>query len=416
MHIAIIGSGIAGLGAAYLLQPHHKVTVYEKERLPGGHSRTCQASLPDGDVAVDTGFIVFNRRNYPQLSALFQHLQVPVANSAMSFGVSIDQGRLEYSTRSLAGLFAQPSNLLRGAHWRRLRDILRFNRQAQPWLARHPQATLGECLSDLQLSTEFQEDYLLAMSGAIWSTPADQMRQMPARTLIQFFANHGLLTVNDQPQWQTVSGGSQMYVRRLTEALSDIRCEHEVTQVARTPEGVTVTCANGATDVYDQVVLACHSDQALHLLAAPTLNEQSVLGHIRYQPNRVILHRDTRFMPRRRSAWSSWVYLSDRTTTSPSVSLTYWMNNLQPLKTCHPVLVTLNPSDEPDPTLVYDQHTFTHPLLDAVAIAAQARLSEIQGQDRVWYCGAWQGYGFHEDGLRSAIQVATRLGARVPWA
>ena len=416
MNIAVIGGGIAGLSAAYLLQPHHQVTLYEKEQVPGGHSRTCHVATPDGRIAVDTGFIVFNRRNYPQLSALFQHLQVPVVASAMSFGVSIDQGRLEYSTRSLLGLFAQPANLLRRTHWRLLRDILRFNRQARSYLAQHPSASLAECLSDLQFSAAFQDDYLLAMSGAIWSTPAEQVRQMPASTLIRFFDNHGLLTVNDQPQWYTVRGGSQIYVQHLTATLRDLRCDQRVTQVVRTPQGVNVICADGECCLYDQVILACHTDQSLRLLAAPTPAEQAVLGHIRYQPNHVILHSDTRFMPRRRHAWSSWVYLSDQTDRSSGVSLTYWMNNLQPLNTRQPMLVTLNPAREPDPALTHDQHMFEHPLLDANAIAAQARLPEIQGQDRLWYCGAWQGYGFHEDGLRSAVAVATRLGARIPWA
>ncbi|MEM6405899.1 MAG: FAD-dependent oxidoreductase [Pseudomonadota bacterium] len=415
MNIAVIGGGIAGLSAAYLLQPQHQVTLYEQAPVPGGHSRTCQITTPDGEVAVDTGFIVFNRRNYPQLTALFQHLQVPIAESAMSFGVSIDQGRLEYSTRSLAGLFAQPGNLLRCGHWRLLRDILRFNRHAKPYLVQRPDASLAKCLSDLQLSPEFRDYYLLAMSAAIWSTPAARMQQMPASTLIRFFDNHGLLTVNDQPQWYTVRGGSRNYVQRLTDVLHDTRCDRQVTHVARNPEGITVTCANGEHAQYDQVILACHSDQALRLLETPTPAEQAVLGAIRYQPNRAILHRDLRFMPRRRRAWSSWVYLSDHTTAEPTISLTYWMNNLQPLGTRQPILVTLNPSDEPDPALTYDQHMFAHPLLDAAAIAAQKRLPEIQGQDRLWYCGAWQGYGFHEDGLRSAIEVATRLGAQVPW-
>ena len=417
MNIAIIGGGIAGLSAAFLLQPHHQVTVYEQESVPGGHSRTCSVPTADGDIAVDTGFIVFNRRNYPNLSALFAELQVPVANSAMSFGVSLDRGRYEYSTANLAGLFAQPGNLVQPAHWRLLRDILRFNRQAKAYSVQYPQASLGDCLSDLQLSAEFCNYYLLAMSGAIWSTSASQIEQMPASTLIRFFDNHGLLTINQQPQWYTVRGGSQVYVQKLTAAFrTAIRHASKVVCVARTSEGVAVTTADNDTAHYDQVIFACHSDQALQLLHAPTSLEQAVLGAIRYQPNQVILHSDLRCMPRRRRAWASWVYLADTTQAEPALSLTYWMNNLQPLGTQQPLLVTLNPSKEPDPALVYDRHTFSHPLFDASAIAAQTRLPDIQGRDGIWFCGAWQGYGFHEDGLNSAIAVAQQLGAQVPWA
>ena len=417
MKIAIIGGGIAGLSAAYLLHPYHQITVYEQAASAGGHSRTCSLPTADGDVAVDTGFIVYNHRNYPNLSALFDRLHVPVAKSKMSFGISLDQGRYEYCTANLAGLFAQPSNLVQPTHWRMLRDIIRFNRQAKAYSIQHPQATLGDCLSDLKLSAGFRQHYLFPMSGAIWSTSAHQIQQMPAKTLIRFFDNHGLLTINRQPQWYTVRGGSQTYVQKLIAGYrSALRYNSKVVQVARTSAGVNVTTADGDTSNYDQVILACHSDQALHIIQAPTAAERAVLGAIRYQPNQVVLHSDQGFMPRRRRAWASWVYLADSTHAEPNLSLTYWMNNLQPLGTDQPILVTLNPSQLPDPALIYDTHRFSHPLFDAAAIAAQARLPEIQGHQGIWFCGAWQGYGFHEDGLVSAMAVAQQLGAQIPWA
>jgi predicted NAD/FAD-binding protein len=415
--IAIIGSGISGLGAAYLLHPHHDITLYEKNDYIGGHSRTLEVQTPDGMIPVDTGFIVFNYRNYPLLTKLFAHLHVPVAKSDMSFGVSIDHGWLEYGTRRMHDLFAQRGNLLRPAFWRMIADILKFNASAKQFLTADPSITIGECLETLGMGPWFRDYFLLAMGGAIWSTPLEQMLKFPACTFIRFFDNHGLLSVNDQPQWYTVEGGSREYVKRLSEPFRQcIRLSTAVQHVRRTEEAVIVQSEHGKQDSFDEVIFACHADQALALLENPHAEERTVLGGFRYQPNRAVLHRDTSFMPRRKAAWSSWVYLSEsQTDQSPNVSLSYWMNNLQPLQTSQPLIVTLNPGREPDPALVYDDHWFEHPVFDESAIMNQSRIDSIQGKDRLWFCGAYQRYGFHEDGLGSAVAMVRHMGIEPPW-
>ncbi len=417
MKLAIIGTGISGMAAAYLLSQKHDITVYEKGDTLGGHSRTVTVQTPDGAIPVDTGFIVFNYRNYPLLTGLFDHLNVPVAKSDMSFGVSIDSGWLEYGTQYLSNIFSQPANVLRPPFWRMIADILRFNRQAKRYLEQDSNVTLGQCLNELGMGNWFRDYYLLAMGGAIWSTPLTQMLEFPASTFIRFFDNHGLLTVNDQPQWYTVRGGSRAYVERLTESYADrIRLNCGVERVVRHDSGVDITDATGHVKTYDQVVFACHSDQAMAMLENPTIEEQETVGRIRYQPNDMVLHSDVRFMPKRRSAWASWVYLCEgRNDKNPAVSLSYWMNKLQPLETDTPLIVTLNPGQEPDPNLVHDRHRFEHPVFDQAAIDAQSRLESVQGKARIWYCGAWQRYGFHEDGLLSAVRVAESLECPIPW-
>lgn len=405
------------MGAAYLLNTRHDVTVYEKEPRMGGHSRTLEVQAPEGVVAVDTGFIVFNRRNYPELSALFASLGVPVAKSRMSFGVSVNDGWLEYSTRGLAGLFAQKANLLRPEFHRMLADITRFNRRAMAYAERNPDASMEQCLSELGLGEWFRRYYLLAMGASIWSTPPRQMLGFPARVMIQFFANHGLLTISGQPQWYTVQGGSREYISRVTSSFRDrLRLGCPALEVRRQQSGLVVTDASGDASLYDQVVFACHSDQALRLIAAPSEAHRQALGSIRYHPNRAVLHGDRSFMPRRRQAWSSWSYLcAGEGRQEDGISLSYWMNNLQPLGTDQPIIVTMNPGRQPRPELVHDEHVFEHPLFDSAAIAAQRRLPEIQGEGGMWFCGAWCRYGFHEDGLGSAVAVAEKLGARAPW-
>jgi len=418
MKIAIIGSGIAGLGIAYLLHPRHDVIVYEKNDYAGGHSRTVDVTTPQGSLPVDTGFIVFNDRNYPLLSALFRQLRVPLVKSDMSFGVCIEDSWMEYGTRGgLSRLFCQRRNLLRPAFWGMLVDILRFGRRAPGYLQRAGAPTLGQCLDELGMGRWFREYYLLAMAAAIWSTPPEQMLDFPARTLIRFFHNHGLLGLGNRPRWYTVAGGSRQYVQRLVRPFRDrLRLRCGVTRVARHGDHVEIRDASGHLERCDQVVFACHSDQALALLARPTPLELDVLGGIRYRSNAIMLHSDTRFMPRHAAAWSSWVYLSSRRRgNGADVSLSYWMNSLQALDTRLPILVTLNPGHEPRPALVHDRFAFEHVMLDQAAIDAQARIPELQGQRRTWYCGAWQRYGFHEDGLLSAVQVAERLGVTPSW-
>lgn len=411
MKIAIIGTGISGLAAAHELYEKHDITVYEKENYVGGHSRTLEVQTPQSSVAVDTGFIVFNRRNYPRLTALFERLDVPVSRSDMSFGVSIDGGWLEYGTRGLPGVFARKRNIFRARYYGMLRDILRFNRHAKSFVRDNPQAVMEECLAGLGMGEWFRRYYLLAMGGSVWSSPLTRMLRFPAKTMVQFFDNHGLLALKGRPKWKTVRGGSREYISRLSAPFKDsIRLNCGARKVQRVASGVFVKDRCGGHEHYDHAVLACHSDQALRLIENPTPAEQFVLGNIRYQRNRAVLHSDTRFMPKRKQAWASWVYLCDnREDREPAVSLSYWMNNLQPLGTDYPLFVTLNPAREPDSELVHDEHVFEHPLFDQNAIAAQERIDDIQGHGRLWFCGAWQGYGFHEDGLNSAIAMAEKL-------
>lgn len=413
--LAVIGAGISGLGAAYLLHPRYDVTVFEKNAYAGGHSRTIDIA-PDParpPVPVDTGFIVYNERNYPHLTGLFHHLGVPTQDSDMSFGASIGDGMLEYGSK---GLFAQRRNLLRPRFWGMVFDILRFNRRAEKYLDARDM-TLGECLDDMGLGRWFRNYYLLAMGAAIWSCPVDTMLQFPAATFIRFFKNHGLLTVNDHPQWRTVTGGSRAYVAKLGESFAGrIRRDCGVARVRRDENGVTVTDLAGGQHVFDHVVFACHADETLALIENPTAAERDILGAFSYQDNRIVVHSDESFMPKSRAAWASWVYLSEGGADTPgAVSLTYWMNNLQNLPTQAPVLVTLNPGRRPAAGKIYDEHVFAHPVFTRAAVAAQGRLGEIQGQNRSHFCGAWQRYGFHEDGLLSAVNVAKDLGADIPW-
>lgn len=418
MKIAIIGSGISGLGAAYMLHNHYDITVFEKNNYIGGHSRTVIAKTPDNDVPVDTGFIVFNKKNYPLLTALFEHLNVPVKETDMSFGADIAQGWLEYGTyHKLGGIFAQKKNMLRPYYLKMLADIMRFNKEAPEYLRQGTELSLGELLDEMKLGTWFRDYYLLAMGAAIWSTPTTKMTDFPAQTFLRFFDNHGLLTVNDHPQWYTVIGGSKEYVKRITAPYKDnIKYNRAVKSVSRSDEGVIVKDIHTNDHIFDQVIFACHSDQAMAMLSDPSSQEKEIIGAIKYQPNDMVLHSDLSFMPKAKKAWSSWVYQSeDKTDSSGNVSLSYWMNNLQPLNTTTPVIITLNPAREPDPALVYDRYNFEHPVFDQKAIEAQSKIDNIQGTNNTWYCGAWQRYGFHEDGLLSAVNVVRKMGIEPEW-
>lgn len=418
MKIAIIGSGISGNGIAFLLHQNHDITIYEKNDYIGGHSRTVDVKTPEGIVPVDTGFIVYNERNYPHLTNLFKHVDVKTTKSDMSFGVSINNGWLEYGTyNKLSGIFAQKENILKPKYWKFLSDILKFNKNAKPYLSKNQDATLGQMLEDMKLGTWFRDYYLLAMGAAIWSTPTQKMLDFPARTFIQFFENHGLLTVSDHPQWHTVTGGSKEYVQKITEPFKDkIKLSCAVKKVTRDKDGVRVDDNTGGSEYYDKIIFACHSDQTLKLLNDPTESEQKIIGSVKYQDNEMILHTDQSFMQRRKKAWSSWAYLSEELRdTSSTVSLSYWMNNLQPLETETPIIVTLNPGREPDPKLIYDRYTFEHPVFDSSAVQAQKDIESIQGENNTYFCGAWLRYGFHEDGLLSAVKVAKHFGIKPPW-
>ena len=411
--IAVVGAGISGLGAAHFLADEHQVVLYEAAPDFGGHARTVVAGLR-GDQPVDTGFIVFNHVNYPHLTRLFDELGVPVAKSRMSWGASIDGGRIEYGLHGLRSVFAQPRNLVRPGYLRMIRDILHFNANARA-AAQDRDMTIGELTYALGLGDWFRDYYLAPFSGAIWSTPTSRILDFPAQAMVRFFENHALLNYTDQHQWYTVDGGSVQYVARLVTRLErrgvDLRSSAPVEAVRRTPLGVEVRAKGGEWEGFDEVVFACHSDVALRLLSDVTGVERTVLSAIRYQPNEAVLHRDTRMMPKRRRCWASWVYSSGRGEIPGRIGLTYWMNSLQPIPEEDPLFVTLNSTEAIREETIYDQTTFRHPVFDGPAIAAQDTLRAINGQNRTWFCGAWTKNGFHEDGLASAVNVAEAIRA-----
>ncbi len=413
--IAVIGAGITGLGAAWLLRETAHVTLYEAEPRLGGHADTFVADLKGRAVPVDTGFIVLNDRNYPNLVALFEALAVPTENTDMGFAVSLDAGRLEYGGGSLAQLFGQRRNLLRPSFHGMWRDILRFYREAPGLVNGNDDASLGHYLERERYGQAFIQDHILPMGAAIWSASVDGIRDFPVRAFARFFANHGLLQVNNRPQWRTVTGGSREYVRRIEAALTDVRKAQPVLALRREGTGVLVTTASG-TERFDHAVLATHAPQALSLLEDATAQERAVLGAFRTTENRALLHTDASLMPKRRRVWSAWNVMSlapvDR---ARALCVTYWMNRLQNLVTPEPLLVTLNPLREPARGTVMKDVTYRHPHYDAAALAGQAQLHTIQGVHRVDFCGAWTGWGFHEDGLASAVAAAARLGASIPW-
>ncbi len=413
MKTAIIGTGISGLGAAYLLKGHHDITLYEKNGYIGGHSRTKTVHLNGQDIAVDTGFIVFNNWNYPNLLGLFKQLDVPYVKSNMSFGVSINQGWLEYSSNDLLAA----RNMLRPSYWKMLRDITKFNKAALGYIDKDPSITLGQCLEDLNMGQWFKDYYLLAMGAAIWSCPLETILSFPARTFLQFFKNHGLLNLVNRPQWYTVEGGSQEYVKRLTESFKDkIQINCGAVKVTPRNDLWEVKDTNGQVQCFDQVIFACHADEAVTLCDDLSPRQHEIIGAFSYQDNTVILHSDDSFMPQNTKTWASWIYLSeDKKDKNPAVALSYWMNNLQPLGSETPVIVTLNPERRPSPDLIHDEHVFSHPIFNLDAIQAQQRIPEIQGENGLWFCGAYQRYGFHEDGLLSAVNIAKQMGVSIPW-
>ena len=365
-----------------------------------------------GGVDVDTGFIVCNRRTYPLFIQLMEKLCVPLGRSDMSFSASFEGGGYEYGTFSTRAMFAQPMCLMDAGHWRLIRDILRFFRHAP---SRHAhEGSIGDLIHEMRLGTEFRDRFLLPISGAIWSTPTAEMMQFPASTFVRFFDNHGLLSVRGQPQWLTMKGGSQTYVNRILEQVSsDVRLSCPVYSVRRGTDFILIASPRGE-ERFDRVVFATHAPQALAMLQDADKDETAILGALRTQANRMVLHSDPRLMPRRRAVWASWNYVTQGTTptTDQPISLSYWMNRLQNLETPRPLIVTLNPEFEP--MHVHDEASFAHPQFDAAAIAAQARLGEIQGRGGIHYAGAWTRYGFHEDGLLSALRVAQSMGIEWP--
>ncbi len=424
MKIAIVGSGISGLAVAHRLKGRADLTLFEVGSYFGGHTHTVDITLdtPQGPLThgVDTGFLVFNERTYPELIRLLAELDVVTAKSDMSFSVQVPGARLgaplEWSGTSLGTVFAQRANLVNPRFWRMLRDLLRFNQLANELANNGNDAALMQPLADFlvahQFSDAFRDWYLLPMLGCIWSCPVDQMLQFPVATMIRFCHNHGLIQVTRRPQWWTVPGGARQYVDKITAHITDKRLGTAVQRIERDAKGVSITSA-GQTERFDQVVLACHSDQALTMLAEPSIAERQVLGAIRYQANRAVLHTDTSVLPRSRRAWAAWNYQGAASVVGSApdarVCLHYLLNQLQPLPFAQPVLVSLNPLHEIDPRQVHGSFDYAHPVFDVAAIRAQADLPALQGQHNTHFCGAWTGYGFHEDGLKSGLAVASRL-------
>jgi predicted NAD/FAD-binding protein len=418
--IAVIGAGISGMSAAWLLSHAHDVTLYEAASRLGGHSHTVDAPSRTGLVPVDTGFIVYNPVNYPNLVALFDHLGVPTKASNMGFAVSLDGGRTEYGGDNLVTLFSQARNLINPRFWSMLVDLLRFYREAPAHADRleADRTTLGEFLDTNGYGAAFQEDHILPQAAAIWSTSARDIRDFPATTFIRFCDNHGLLKITGRPMWRTVDGGSRAYVERLTAAYADrVRLGTPVKNVMRTSDGVVVRDGRGGLETFDQVVIATHADDGLALLETPLPTERAALGRFAYSRNLAVLHSDQSLMPRRTRLWSAWNYMGATTPGGDRrLCVTYWMNRLQSLPTHNPLFVTLNPLHPPEPQKIIQSEIYDHPRFDAAAIEAQKSLWSLQGRGGVWWCGAYFGSGFHEDGLQSGLAVAEAIGGvRRPW-
>ena len=422
MRVAVVGSGIAGLGAAHALRGKADISLFEAGAYFGGHTHTVDVTLPDAhgnavSHGVDTGFLVFNERTYPEFIALLKELDVSAVPSDMSFSVQVPraQGRaLEWSGTSLNTVFAQRANLLRPAFWRMLRDLLRFNTLVTDLAKRGAEASLTQPLAEFlqaqKFSAEFRDWYLLPMLGCIWSCPTDQMLQFPVATMVRFCHNHGLAQVSQRPQWWTVAGGARHYVDKITAGITDKRLNTPVRQITRDARGVAVTTDTG-TERFDRLVLATHSDQALALLGGhATAQERQVLGAIHYQPNRAVLHTDTRVLPRNPSAWAAWNYEAAHSSqTDARVCLHYLINRLQPVPFQQPVVVSLNPVQPIADDQVLGSFDYAHPVFDLAAIRAQAEVPALQGRQHTYFAGAWMGYGFHEDGLKAGRAAASQL-------
>ncbi len=419
LKIAVIGSGVSGASAAWALNPMHDVTLYEKETRAGGHTATVDVDYDGVHIPVDTGFIVYNEPNYPNLTALFARLGVATHASDMSFSLSLDHGKLEWSGSGLSSIFAQKRNLVRPSFLLMIREILRFNKtclldRAAGHLAAR---SIGDYLDWRGFSPGFTNNYLVPMAAAIWSTPAAKMMQFPAEHFVNFFDNHRLI-YSRQHQWRTVTGGSRNYLEKLLEPLGDrLKLGLGVRAVIRTESGVTIVDQRGEERRFDKVILAAHSDQTRRMLADATEEEKRLLAAVPYQPNRVVLHRDPMLMPQRRKVWASWNYLrSSSANGNADVAVTYWMNRLQAIDDRFPLFVTLNPDREPDPSKVFAEFSYEHPQFSADSVQAQRALMDIQGRNGCYFAGAWTGYGFHEDGLTSGLAAAKALGAALRWS
>jgi uncharacterized protein len=415
--LAVVGGGVSGLVLAWLMRERFAVTLFEAADYLGGHTHTVDLDVDDHRFAVDTGFLVFNTRTYPNLLALFARLGVPSHPSDMGFSLRVDQPGVEWSGSNLNTVFGQRRNLLSPAFWRMLCDILRLHRQADVLLqeAETTGCSLGDLLRRHGFGRQMQDWYLLPMAAAIWSCPTATMLDYPAASFLHFCRNHGLLQVEGRPQWLTVPGGARQYVEAIVAQLDDVRLSCPIQSVERYPEHVVLRHAGGE-EIFDQVVLAGHAPDSLALLQDANADEQRILQAFRYQPNHAVLHTDIRHLPRRRKLWSAWNFMSGQSGPDQRpVAVSYWLNRLQPLPVETPIILTLNPLETIDPDRILGQWSYAHPVFDQAAVSAQALLPGIQGGRRTWFAGAWTRYGFHEDGVRSALNVARGLGVEPPW-
>jgi predicted NAD/FAD-binding protein len=415
--IAIIGSGISGLASAYFLSEKYEIYLYEKNHYFGGHTNTATVNYEGVEINVDCGFIVFNHQTYPNLKAFFELLEVKYEKSNMSFAAKINKGELEYAGTNLDCFFAQRKNILNPQFLWMLLDILRFNNKAEKILNKpfNENYTLKNLLDDLHLQKYFRQFYLLPMSGAIWSCPLEVMLQYPAQSFVRFFKNHGLLTVSNQPQWFTVSGGAKNYVEKIIKKIGkNCVINDAVVKVERQENEILITSKQGAQS-FDKVVFACHADDALALIDNATKSQKEILGSFSYQKNLAILHSDSSVMPKSKKAWASWVYSQNSKAKNNEISVSYWMNNLQNIDEKYPLFITLNPNEEINLKKIFATFNYEHPIFDAKAVKAQSRINEIQGVGSFYFCGAYQKYGFHEDGITSALNMLETLNIKAPW-
>lgn len=417
MKIAVIGSGIAGLTSALIAQKNgHEVFLFEKNDYFGGHSNTIDFKQGDSSFPVDTGFLVHNRKTYPNLIKMFEYLEIPTVECDMTLSIKHTTDSLEWGGENLQTVFSQKKNLFKPSFYFFLMDILKFNRSAESYLElsfKNREMTLGNLLDKFNYSQELKKWYLIPMAAAIWSTPADKILDFPAWTFLQFCLNHHLLQVNGRPKWRSISGGAKVYVKKITDQIQHKYLNAKIQKINRTETSFEVFM-NDEVHKFDMGILAAHPEQSLSLLSSPTREEKDLLTLFKYQPNKAFVHQDQTVLPQSKSIWSAWNYLSSE--KNKNLCVTYLINKLQPLPTTEPVLVTLNPNEDLlDKNKLKKVIDYEHPLFDFKTVEAQSEISKIQGKQSTFYVGAWQGYGFHEDGAKSAIEVAKKLNWKIPW-